>query len=215
MQELTITRRVSISFSLRCDLSTITEPQPPFPEWLFSPTSRPLVPRRDDLGLPLPPEILIFVGYPASGKTSLYNKHFKPAKYAYIVRPPPRFRWKLLTSLQSMDNHKRHDKCIDEIRSCLARQQSCVVDGTNPSVANRKRYIDAFPFVRIRAFYFEVPIDLVKHNSVYRALDDPSRTRLVVRSDTFDWFEQNLEIPTQDEGVFSALPAFFMKLMSL
>ncbi|KAJ9119115.1 hypothetical protein QFC22_003606 [Naganishia vaughanmartiniae] len=46
---------------------------------LITPTSTPLIPASTK-------EIVIFVGYPASGKTSFYNKYFKPHGYIHLAK---------------------------------------------------------------------------------------------------------------------------------
>jgi hypothetical protein len=54
---------------------------------LFSPTSSPLLPRRNsEFEDEHPPEVVIFVGFPGSGKTSFYKTHFAPKGYVHVVR---------------------------------------------------------------------------------------------------------------------------------
>lgn len=74
---------VSSPFSLA--LADLTfPPNPPVP--LFSPTNVPLLPRPFSEFEPLKPEVVVFVGSPASGKTSLYTKYFSPAGYVHVAR---------------------------------------------------------------------------------------------------------------------------------
>jgi bifunctional polynucleotide phosphatase/kinase len=64
----------------------------PFPTApLYSPTSAPLLPRRLSDFDEIKPEVVIFVGFPGSGKTSFYQKHFAPKGYVHIVRMPSSF----------------------------------------------------------------------------------------------------------------------------
>ena len=50
---------------------------------LFSPTSSPLVLRVEEFVTPTP-EVVLFVGFPASGKTSLYKKYFAPDRKSVV-----------------------------------------------------------------------------------------------------------------------------------
>lgn len=53
---------------------------------LFSPTSTPLLPRRNsEFDEEHPPEVVIFVGFPGSGKTSFFKQHFAEKGYVHIV----------------------------------------------------------------------------------------------------------------------------------
>lgn len=44
-------------------------------------------------------EVILFVGFPASGKSSFYSRYFKPASYVHVVRHPlPPFSRSQLTN---------------------------------------------------------------------------------------------------------------------
>ena len=91
------------------------------------------------------PEVVLFVGFPALGKSSFFHQHFKPADYVHI----------------NQDTLKSRDKCVKAVDASLAAGQGCVVgkiagcacrdahdhadlssDNTNRDVATRKFYID-------------------------------------------------------------------------
>ena len=104
-----------------------------------TPTSTPVVPSPDS-----GTEIVLFVGFPALGKTSFYTKHFSPAGYVHV----------------NQDTLRTRDKCIKAVEETLKDGKSCVVgkvhflmtrktrmliqvkDNTNRDAATRKYYID-------------------------------------------------------------------------
>ena len=72
----------------------------------FTPSSSPLIPPSSTHG-----EVVLFVGYPASGKTSLYQKVFQPAGYQHV----------------NQDTLKTRSKCIKTVEKFIAEGSSCVV----------------------------------------------------------------------------------------
>lgn len=52
---------------------------------LYTPTNIPLVPSPSPFE-DQPVELVLFVGSPASGKTTLFSRHFAPAGYVHVVR---------------------------------------------------------------------------------------------------------------------------------
>ncbi|KAG0658357.1 hypothetical protein C6P46_005813 [Rhodotorula mucilaginosa] len=163
---------------------------------LFSPTSSPLLPRRNsEFEDEHPPEVVIFVGFPGSGKTSFYKTHFAPKGYVHV----------------NQDTLRTRSACLDLVSSCLSSSppKSCVVDNTSPSRSVRAEYVSLiraqFPGTKIRCFYFTAPMQLAMHNAVYRALCEPvdggnGKMREVLPMIAFMTFRSNLEIPTPSEG---------------
>jgi len=92
------------------------------------------------------PELLLFVGYPSMGKSTLYRKHFGPAGYERV----------------SQDVLGNKTKCTKATEEALAKGKSCVIgtcdvslpeplalllitphpDNTNRDGKTRKDYID-------------------------------------------------------------------------
>ena len=70
-------------------------------------------------------QMILFIGIQASGKTTFYNRELASHGYIHI-------------NLDTL--HTRHNEqlAIDE---CFSRGASFVVDNTNPTKADRKRYI--------------------------------------------------------------------------
>lgn len=71
------------------------------------------------------PEIVIFVGLPASGKTTFYHRHFAESHQLVSKDIMPRSA--------SKDKRQR-----EEIEAALSAGLSVVVDNTNPTVAARE-----------------------------------------------------------------------------
>lgn len=71
----------------------------------FIPTSTPI--------LPDPPrqEVVLFVGYPCLGKSTIYRRHFQPVGYTHI----------------NQDTLKTRDKCVKVLKEALQAGQSCII----------------------------------------------------------------------------------------
>lgn len=157
---------------------------------LYTPTSRPLVYSAPNDFSPAPTEVVLAVGFPASGKTSLYRKYFAPAGYVHV----------------NQDKLKTRTACLALVQSSLSESppRSCYVDNTNPSAEVRKEYISLlrtkFPEVKIRAFYFTAPKELAKHNNVYRVLFCPEDERKILPLPAFETYSNSATKPTTDEG---------------
>ena len=84
-------------------------------------------------------EMVVLVGSPASGKTTVYTRYFEPDRYAHVSR----------------DILGTTAKCVQQCRAALKAGLSVVIDNTNPSVDTRKTYLEiAKEFgVSARCFY--------------------------------------------------------------
>ncbi|TKY86240.1 hypothetical protein EX895_005065 [Sporisorium graminicola] len=136
------------------------------------------------------PEIVLFVGPPASGKTFLYNRTFTRADYAHV----------------NQDTLGSRDKCLRVVADTIASHQSCVVDNTNRDRKTRKLYIDLAQKlgVTIRCIYFDVPKHVCVHNNHFRAHHGPVNEHEVKRkilpvTAIDSWFAQR-EVPKKSEG---------------
>lgn len=72
----------------------------------ITPTNTPLLPDSLDSK-----EIVLFVGYPAMGKSTFYRKHFEPAGYIHV----------------NQDTLRTRDKCLQAVEETLQDGKSCVV----------------------------------------------------------------------------------------
>ncbi|QCR21719.1 AAA family ATPase [Pontibacter sp. SGAir0037] len=88
-------------------------------------------------------QAIIFCGIQASGKSSFYIENF--------------FNTHVRISLDLLRTRYREQLFL---RSCLATQQRFVVDNTNPTVAERSRYIDMARSARyeVVGYYFETSV---------------------------------------------------------
>lgn len=99
-------------------------------------------------------ELIINVGYPASGKTTYTINNITPYGYAYI----------------NQDNLKTAKKCHNAVEKLLASETKCVVDNTNTTREKREKYIEIAQKygATVRVFWFTCPKDQCKHNNLYR-----------------------------------------------
>jgi bifunctional polynucleotide phosphatase/kinase len=99
-------------------------------------------------------ELVLFTGFPASGKSTFYKKHFAPNGYVHVNR----------------DTLNTPAKCQKAAQEALRSGKSVVIDNTNPDRESRKAYLkiakDAG--VRARCFTFNTPRDLAEHLNLYR-----------------------------------------------
>ncbi|CAK5280699.1 unnamed protein product, partial [Mycena citricolor] len=153
---------------------------------LFAPSSTPLLPDNPTQ------ELVLFVGYPCLGKTTLFRKHFEPAGYIHI----------------NQDVLKTREKCVKAVDTALAEGKKCVVDNTNRDASTRKYYIDAAKKrgVPVRCMVFTGSYDLAWHNNLYRAYGlpasvisrEPARELLPIGA--FTTFRDKFEEPDLSEG---------------
>ncbi|KAI1790709.1 PNK3P-domain-containing protein [Ganoderma leucocontextum] len=156
-------------------------------------------------------ELVLFVGYPALGKSSFFRAHFAPAGYTHI----------------NQDTLKTRDKCVKATGQALQEKQSVVVDNTNRDKQTRQYYINLakkhevpvrsityslpeysrkFAEIMIRCIYFTGSMELAWHNNLYRAFNlPPSLSATEPKRDllpfsAFASFRANFQEPSVDEG---------------
>jgi predicted kinase len=96
-------------------------------------------------------EMIIFVGGQGAGKSTFYRERF--------------FNTHVRVSLDMLKTRNRERKLI---RACLDMQQRFVVDNTNPTIEDRRRYFDLVNGlnVRVLGIFFEATLDeLLKRNA--------------------------------------------------
>ncbi|KAG0227052.1 hypothetical protein BGW42_003177 [Actinomortierella wolfii] len=121
---------------------------------LFTPTSTPLIPTENIC------ELILFVGPPASGKSTFAAKHILPLdRYVYV----------------NQDTLKTRDKCLKAVEENLKASKPVVVDNTNADVATRALYIAIAKKYNcpVRCFLFTASRELVNHNNYFRAFHRP------------------------------------------
>ncbi|KAI8869085.1 PNK3P-domain-containing protein [Ramicandelaber brevisporus] len=101
-------------------------------------------------------ELIVMVGFPASGKSSFAKQIFVSAGYVYI----------------NQDTLRSAHRCLSETKTALAAGQSVVVDNTNRDAKTRKPYVDAakqYPGCRIKCVFVDVGLEHARHNNYFRS----------------------------------------------
>ncbi|KIO19192.1 hypothetical protein M407DRAFT_31177 [Tulasnella calospora MUT 4182] len=148
-----------------------------------------------NIGIPFhtpEPEIVLFVGYPAAGKTTFYKRHFAPAGYVHV----------------NQDTLKTKPKCVAAVREAITNGQSCTVDNTNRDLATRADYhrLAKELNVSIRALVWNITLDLAWHINLYRAhfLSDAVQANEIAREmlgyGVFTQYQNAFQPPTVEEG---------------
>ncbi|KAH9901687.1 PNK3P-domain-containing protein [Cubamyces lactineus] len=144
------------------------------------------------LPAPSSPEVVLFVGLPALGKSSFFRAHFDPAGYVHV----------------NQDTLKTRDKCVKATEQALKEGRSVVVDNTNRDKATRKHYVTLAKKheVSIRCIYFTGSVELAWHNNLYRAFNLPPALaaaepkRGLLPYSAFTGFRADFEEPSVEEG---------------
>lgn len=122
---------------------------------------------------------IIFMGIQASGKTHYYNQYLKDT-YVHI-------------SLDELNTRNKEKKTIEE---CIKNGSNLVIDNTNPTKADRERYI---PMLKeggyhIVGYFFESKIqDCIKRNEKRTGNQCVPNIAIAATSN-------KLQLPSYDEG---------------
>lgn len=124
-------------------------------------------------------EIIIFTGIPASGKTTFYEQNFA-ATHTHV-------------SLDILHTRNQENKMLEEV---FASGKSCVIDNTNVSVSERKKYIDIAQKYnyKIIGYYFRSSIDEC------RIRNDQRQGKKQVPEIALRYKAAHLERPAMQEG---------------
>ncbi|ORX39476.1 PNK3P-domain-containing protein [Piromyces finnis] len=160
-------------FNLVSDPSTLKNKDIP----LFEPSDKPLIPKDKHT------EMIIFVGYPGSGKSHFAKKYLLQEGYVHI----------------NQDTLKTADKCLKTAEKELKMQHSVVIDNTNPSKKKRSDYIKMAQKldIPVRCFKFETPEDISLHNNKYREI---IKGETLIPTIAYRFYNSNYVKPTLDEG---------------
>ncbi len=133
-------------------------------------------------------EAIIFVGLQASGKSSFYREKF--------IDTHIRINLDMLKT-------RHREKIL--FNACLEAKQPFVIDNTNPTLADRSRYIEPAKEkgFKIIGYYFQPNLEECKQRNNQR--DHKKKIPLVGILDTY----KKLEIPSYEEG-FDRL--FYVKI---
>ncbi|KAI8092988.1 polynucleotide kinase 3 phosphatase-domain-containing protein [Halteromyces radiatus] len=148
---------------------------------LFTPTCSPLIPQSHDDSK----EMIIFVGSPASGKSSFAKKHLIPHGYEYI----------------NQDTLKTKAKCLKACEEAIQQNKSVVIDNTNGTSDVRAEYLNLARKhdLPARCFYFVADEHLCRHNNYYRHIRQ-KESRDLLSEIVFRTYKSRFQEPTLDEG---------------
>lgn len=130
-------------------------------------------------------EMIINVGYPAAGKSTLSKKYLAKKGYTIINR----------------DTLSTQDKCLKAAEASLQQKKSVVIDNTNPSKEARKVYINLAKKYNssVRCFMFETSFELAKHLNMYRQSQTLGKVRRIPDVG-FNTYKSRYEKPELSEG---------------
>ncbi|XP_068601970.1 bifunctional polynucleotide phosphatase/kinase [Brachionichthys hirsutus] len=146
------------------------------------------------------PEVVVAVGFPASGKSTFFHTHIVPEGYAYINRDT-------LGSWQS---------CVSACRRALKEGRSVVVDNTNPDAESRKRYVDVAKAAGVpcRCFHFSASLEQAKHNNRFREMAPSDCKHAKVNDMVFHSYKKHFVAPALSEGFAEILHVHFVPKFS-
>lgn len=137
-------------------------------------------------------EVVVMVGFPASGKTTIAKRYFvDQLNYVHINR----------------DTLKDAKRCIKAARDALEQGKSVIVDNTTPDVASRKPYIDMAKELNVpsRCLWMQTSIDLSKHLNMMREVESKG-ARKHVPNVAYNVFNKKFVQPRKEEGFSKVTP---------
>ncbi|CAL8349825.1 unnamed protein product [Lota lota] len=141
-------------------------------------------------------EVIVAVGFPASGKSTFFHAHVVPKGYVYVNRDT-------LGSWQS---------CVSACERALREGRSVAVDNTNPDPESRKRYIDVAKASGIpcRCFHFSASLEQAKHNNRFREMAPSDVKHVKVNDMIFHSYKKHYVAPDLSEGFSEILQIHFL-----
>ncbi|KAM3726920.1 Uncharacterized protein ACO02O_03627 [Dirofilaria immitis] len=110
------------------------------------------------------------------------------------------------------DTLKTWQKCVENAKIFLKRQQSVIVDNTNANRESRKRYISLAKScgAALRCFLFNCTLEQAAHNCKYRAIVDTSEKHLEIGRMVLNSYKKKFEEPKLSEGFSSIVKVNFV-----
>ena len=124
-------------------------------------------------------EVVIFVGIQGSGKSTFFKERF--------------FDTHVRVNLDMLRTRARERRLVD---ACIAAKQSFVVDNTNPTRADRERYVPKAKAAGFRAvaYWFDVTLEECRRRNAAREGRKAVPTAAIART------RARLEPPSTGEG---------------
>lgn len=131
-------------------------------------------------------EIILNIGFPASGKTHFTKKYIMQHNYSYI----------------NQDTLKTQKKCLAETEKALKTKQNIVIDNTNLTIEHRKVFIELAKKYKytVRCFIFTTPIEICIHNSYYRNYISNGQIK-TIPAIVYNMVRKKYIEPTKNEGI--------------
>uniref|UniRef100_A0A8P4KGI4 PNK FHA domain-containing protein n=1 Tax=Dicentrarchus labrax TaxID=13489 RepID=A0A8P4KGI4_DICLA len=141
-------------------------------------------------------EVIVAVGFPASGKSTFFHTHIIPKGYVYVNRDT-------LGSWQS---------CVSACERALKEGRSVAVDNTNPEPESRKRYVDVAKATGVpcRCFLFSASLEQAKHNNRFREMTPSDKKHAKVNDMVFHSYKKHFVAPALSEGFSEILQIHFV-----
>lgn len=141
-------------------------------------------------------EVIVAVGFPASGKSTFFHTHVIPKGYVYVNR----------------DTLGSWQKCVSACERALKEGRSVAVDNTNPDLESRKRYVDVAKAagVSCRCFQFSASLEQAKHNNRFREMAPSDSKHAKVNDMVFHSYRKHFVAPSLSEGFSEILQIHFI-----
>ncbi|XP_064159822.1 bifunctional polynucleotide phosphatase/kinase isoform X1 [Anguilla rostrata] len=141
-------------------------------------------------------EVIVAVGFPASGKSTFFHKHIIPKGYVYVNR----------------DTLGTWQKCVAACERALKEGHSVAVDNTNPDLESRERYVDVCrkAGVSCRCFFFTATLEQAKHNNRFREMMPSQSKHAPVNDMVFHSYKNKFVTPSVSEGFSEVLKIHFV-----
>ncbi|XP_036392772.1 bifunctional polynucleotide phosphatase/kinase isoform X2 [Megalops cyprinoides] len=142
------------------------------------------------------PEVVVAVGYPASGKSTFFQMHVVPKGYVYVNR----------------DTLGSWQQCVSACERALKEGRSVAVDNTNPDMESRKRYLDVCQSAGVpcRCFLFTASLEQAKHNNRFREMMPSQVKHARVNDIVFHSYKNKFVTPSLSEGFSEILQIHFV-----
>uniref|UniRef100_A0AC35U940 Bifunctional polynucleotide phosphatase/kinase n=1 Tax=Rhabditophanes sp. KR3021 TaxID=114890 RepID=A0AC35U940_9BILA len=143
-------------------------------------------------------EMVILVGLPASGKSTLAKKWENKYNYGVINR----------------DTLNTQVKCLTIANQMIEEGRSVVIDNTNMNAVSREKYIDLAKThkISIRCFHFNLTPEHCIHNNAFRQRIGTDRAHDRVDKNVIWRLQRTYEKPELDEGFESIVTVNFVPI---
>ncbi|CAL8072665.1 unnamed protein product [Calicophoron daubneyi] len=141
-------------------------------------------PQLPTLTPPKKQEVILMVGYPASGKSYFCKTKLAPLGYTIVSRD-------VLNTWQ---------KCVNATKDALRKGESVAVDNTNMDAESRGRYVEAAKAAGcpIRCFVMKTTVENARHNERFRVLTHEDHEP--ISQMVFNMLKSKYQEPTMKEG---------------